>query len=165
MKEVTYIIDCLERTPVILNNLLLQIPDSLYKVRRIDNKWSIHEQVCHLAEAQNILIERFRLFEKQENPLIKSYNPPDNRSSSYYLDLDMKTELNRFSALRADMIHMLKGFDENYWKREGKHEVFAPYNTVILLTHSLNVDYAHLFSIEQLGLTKAGLEDDIMTIP
>ncbi|MGD2035328.1 MAG: DinB family protein [Bacteroidales bacterium] len=165
MKEVTYIIDCLERTPVILNNLLNQIPENLYKTRRIDNKWSIHEQVCHLTEAQKILIERFRIFKTEENPFIISYNPPNSRSSSYYLELDMKTELNKFPVLRADMILMLKGFDESYWEREGKHEVFAPYNTGILLTHALNVDYAHLFSIEQLGLTKAGFENEILTIP
>lgn len=165
MKEVNYIIECLERTPVILNNLLNQISEDLLNVRRVDNKWSIHEQVCHLVDAQKILSERFRKFEAEENPFIKSYIPPDNRSSNYYLEMDMKDELERFPGIRAQMIHMLRGFDSGYWKLEGRHEVFAPYNTQILLTHSLNVDYAHLFSIEQLGLTKPGFEDEIMTLP
>jgi len=35
----------------------------------------------------------------------------------------------------------------------------------LLLTHTLNVDYAHVFSIEQLGLTRRGLESGIMTLP
>ena len=165
MKEVTYIIDCLERTPTILLNLLNQIPENLYKIRRIENKWSIHEQVCHLVEAQNILMGRFKQFEAEENPLIKGYEPPEDRSSTYYLELNMKTELDKFPALRTEMVNMLKGFDKSYWNRKGMHDIFAPYNTKILLTHALNVDYAHLFSIEQLGLTKTEFEDNIITIP
>ena len=60
---------------------------------------------------------------------------------------------------------MLNGFDKSYWKREGSHDVFSPYNTKILLTHALNVDFAHIFSIEQLGLTKPEFENEIITIP
>ena len=165
MNTVSYIIDCLERTPAILQTLICQIPDDLYKTRRVEDKWSIHEQVCHLVEAQEILKGRFRKFEREENPLIKSYLPPEGRDSDHYLNLDMQEELEKFPVIRKEMIEMLKGFDETYWSRQGRHEAFDPYNTVILLTHSLNVDYAHLFSIEQLGLTKEGLEHEIMTIP
>ena len=164
MGDLNYVIDCLEHTPLILNNLLSQIPEDLFKIRRIDNKWCIHEQVCHLIDAQKILIERFKKFETEDNPLIKSHIPPE-RSSNYYLKMNMKDELEKFPDIRDEMILMLRGFDSSYWKLEGRHEVFEPYNTKILLTHSLNVDYAHLFSIEQLGLTKSGFEDEIMTIP
>lgn len=165
MTEVKFIIDSLERTPVILKSLLDQIPKDLFRVRRIENKWSIHEQVCHLADAQNILMERFKKFEMEENPLIKSYTPPANRSSTYYLDMNMRVEVDRFPQVRAEMIEMLRGFDLSYWSRKGMHEVFTPYNTRLLLTHTLNVDYAHMFSIEQLGLTKPEFEEGIMTVP
>jgi len=165
MKEVTSIIECLERTPIILSNLLQQIPEGLYQTRRIARKWSIHEQVCHLVEAQSILTDRFRQFETEVNPLIKSYNPAVERSPSFYLELNMQAELNKFPAIRAEMVKMLKGFDPVYWDREGRHEAFSPYNAKILLTHAINVDYAHIFSIEQLGLTKPGFENEIMTIP
>ena len=165
MTEVNYIIDCLERTPVILQNLLNQIPEELYKIKRRENKWSIHEQVCHLVDAQSISMLRFRKFEKEVNPLIISYIPPADRDSDHYLKISMEEELNRFPGLRDEMILMLREFDTTYWKLDGRHEVFTPYNTILLLTHSLNVDYAHIFSIEQLGLTKPGFEDEIMTLP
>lgn len=165
MKEVNYILDCLERTPVILNNLLDQIPEKLYKVRRIESKWSIHEQICHLIDAQHILIGRFKQFESEENPLIKAYNPPATGSSTHYSELNMKTELVKFPAIRAEMISMLRGFDNSYWERKGRHDMYSPYNTRILLTHTLNLDYAHIFSIEQLGLTKPEFENEIITIP
>ena len=121
--------------------------------------------MCHLVDAQNILIARFRQFEAEEDPLIKAYNPPTGRSFSYYPELDMKAELDKFPFVRAEMVKMLKGFDAGYWKKEGRHDAFTPYNTKILLTHTLNVDYAHIFSIEQLGLTKTEFENEIITIP
>ena len=165
MKEVNYIIDCLERTPTILRNLINHIPEDLVKIRRLEDKWSIHEQVCHLVDAQDILMGRFRQFESEDNPLIKSYTPPEGRDSDHYLQLDMHEELNKFPSIRKEMLQMLRSFDISYWQRQGRHDVFNPYNTVLLLTHSLNVDYAHMFSIEQLGLTKTGFEHEIMTIP
>ena len=165
MTEVNYMIDCLERTPVILKNLLSQIPKYLLKKERVADKWTIHEQVCHLVDAQHILTQRFRQFEQEVNPLIKSYTPPSGRSATHYLDLSFEEELNKFPVLRKDMILMLREFDEEYWRLEGRHEVFTPYNTKILLVHSLNVDYAHLFSIEQLGFTKSVFESEIITIP
>ena len=77
----------------------------------------------------------------------------------------MKVEMDKFNRLRVEMIEMLRGFDTNYWSLKGEHEIFTPYNTRLLLTHTLNVDYAHIFSIEQLGLTKTEFEDGIMTTP
>jgi hypothetical protein len=165
MKDVDYIINCLEKTPVILNHLLLQISKDLYRIRRVEGKWSIHEQVCHLVEAQKILIERFIKFEKEKKPFIRSYDPIPKRSGDYYLDMNMQNELSKFPSIRKELIKMLRSYDMGYWDLSGNHECFNPYNTRILLTHSLNVDYAHMFSIEQLGFTRAECIDNIMTIP
>lgn len=165
MHAVDATIDCLERTPTILNHLLEQIPPERFRLRRISDKWSIHEQVCHLVEAQGILSGRFTQFEEFPDPLIELYNPPVERPKDYLLSLDMDAELLRFSKIRAGMVSRLRGFPRDYWERQGRHAGFEPYNTRLLLTHALNVDYAHLFSIEQLGLTKPEFEDEIITIP
>jgi uncharacterized damage-inducible protein DinB len=165
VNEVKDVIDCLEKTPVVLNLLLSQIPDNLFRVRRVKGKWSIHEQVCHLTEAQGILIYRFRQFEEEENPLIQAYEPTEERPDTYYLDMDMTAELESFTKIRAEMTDMFRGFPAPYWEKQGRHDAFTPYNTKLLLTHALNVDYAHLFSIEQLGLTKPEFEDEILIVP
>ena len=165
MLEVNYIIDCLEKSPVILKFLLSQIPKDLIRLRRVKDKWSIHEQVCHLTKAQSILINRFKQFKNEQNPLIEVYDPPTDRSETYYLEMNMILELERFTEIRSKMVNMLRGFPEQYWNLQGRHAGFSPYNTKLLLAHSLNVDYAHLFSIEQLGLTKPEFENEILTIP
>lgn len=165
MREATTIIDCLSKTPDILEFLLSQIPSDLYRVRRLEGKWCIHEQVCHLAEAQSILIERFEQFEAEINPMIRNYIPPVDQPASHYLDMDMDVALKDFCQTREQTISMLRNVSAGYWQRQGRHEGFTPYNAMLLLTHSLNVDYAHLFSIEQLGLTRMEYENGIVTIP
>lgn len=165
MDNINKLITSLENTPYSLELLFKQIPSNRILENRIQNKWNIHEQICHLVDAQRILIERFRKFEIEENPLIKTYNPLENKPENYYLSLNLKNELENFKNLRKEMITMLNGYDSNYWEKTGEHELFSPYSTKLLLIHALNVDYVHLFSIEQLAFTKDEFSNNIITIP
>jgi uncharacterized damage-inducible protein DinB len=165
MTSIQALIENLAKTPQILNHLLAQIPEERYAIRRLSDKWSIHEQVCHLVDAQSILLERFLQFEKEKTPYIQSHHPQEERNDKYYLSFNMKKELARFPTVREKMIALLRSFPDEYWNYKGQHEAFSPYSTRLLLGHTLNVDYAHLFSIEQLGLTKEGLEHEIMVLP
>ncbi len=165
METINMIQNSLAATPKILTNLLSSIPSEKYKLQRISGKWSLHEQVCHLVDAQQILIERFKIFENEEHPHIKNYDPHSADAVDKYLKMDMNAALDSFPTIRNEMIEMLKSYPDSYWNKTGTHENFEPYGTRILLIHCLNVDYAHLFSIEQLGLTKYGKEDEIMVVP
>ena len=88
-----------------------------------------------------------------------------DRPETYYLEMNMNLELDKFTEIRSEMVVKFRGFPEEYWRLQGSHAGFTPYNTKLLLTHTLNVDYAHIFSIEQLGLTKPEFENGIITIP
>ena len=165
MQDPKPLLDCLENTPFVLKTLLDQIPQHRYKIGRVPGKWSIHEQVCHLVDAQNVLWDRFQKFADEENPLIVSYDPLAGKQDGHYLNLDMEEELENFSSKRKELLKMLRRFAPSYWNLAGRHEGFSPYSTRALLVHALNVDYAHLFSIEQLGLTKEGMEVGILSIP
>ena len=165
MERVNIIIKSLSNTPLILRNLLSTIPEEKYKLRRIPGKWSIHEQVCHLVDAQQILTDRFKLFENFETPIIKNYEPSSQHEKDKYMLMNMEHALEQFPVLRKSLIETLRAYPEKFWDKKGLHESFEPYGTRILLMHCLNVDYAHLFSIEQLGLTKPGKEKEIMTLP
>ncbi len=165
MKIIEDLLSCLEKSPKILLSLLDQIPEHRIKVRRKKEKWSIHEQVCHLVEAQDVLISRFKQFEREESPTIKPYVPGPGRSDDHYQKLDLRENLEAFKRIRFDMVEWLSSMPEDFWNKKGFHDGFSPYGSKILLTHTLNVDYAHFFSIEQLGLTKEGLEAEILTLP
>jgi hypothetical protein len=164
MESVTKIIESLEQTPDLLKGLLKDIPSNLYEVRRLENKWSIHEQVCHLVDAQAILKRRFQIFEKETRPYIPSHDPMAG-STPDYAAMNMRQQLDRFPRIRQELVNMLKKYRESYWDKKGEHEAFTPYSSKILLRHTLLVDHAHLFSIEQLGLTKDEFVDQILVVP
>jgi hypothetical protein len=165
VKHVPIIIDQLEQTPVVLGALLGQIPRSRYTEKRLPDKWTIHEQVCHLVSAQDILIERFRKFEREEKPHISSHDPARDQAEDFYLRMDFEESLARFPMVRKRMVGMLRAFPQSYWSRTGTHDAFDPYNTQLLLNHCISADYSHIFSIEQLGLTRDEHRSEIMVLP
>jgi len=165
MKQVPIIIDQLEKTPIVLLALLGHIPRHRYRERRLAGKWTIHEQVCHLVDAQEILIGRFQQFEREENPHISAHDPTGEQDDNCYLDMDLDAALARFPRIRHEMVEMLRSYSDAYWSKAGSHDQFEPYNTQLLLNHCLAADYSHIFSIEQLGLTKDGHTAEIMVLP
>lgn len=175
MTIVNSLIDGLEKTPDLLEHLIKQIPEFRLKQHRVSGKWSIHDQVCHLVDAQHILLHRFKQFEVEDHPVIKSYNPDiENPASGHpvleqagsdYEKRDLNEQLAKFREMRSSMVRQLRSYEENFWQKEATHEGFDPYNARLLLTHCLHVDFAHMFSIEQLGLTRDEFAHEIMTLP
>ena len=165
MKLYKTLIESLSKSPEILSFLVSNIPEDQITERRLKGRWSVHEQVCHLVDAQKILMGRFRQFEKEENTHIRNYDPGEEIADDYYLRMDFHACLKSFPSVRSEMIEYLEGLPETYWNKQGSHDSVTPYSSMLLLNHTLNVDFGHFFSIEQLGLTKPGLEKHILSIP
>jgi hypothetical protein len=145
------LIDVLGRTPAVLAFALDQVPADRYDRRRFEDRWSVTECVAHLVAAQQVLIDRFVRFEREDDPRIADYEPPPP-SDPRYRGEDLDDLQARFAEIRARTVTRLEGYDEGYWLRTGRHESFDPYGTKILLGHALHVDYAHLLQIERAGL-------------
>ena len=164
MKDIQHLINSLSHGPYVLNSLIELIPVDRYKQKRVPGRWSVHEQVCHLVDAQQILSERFKLFAQHEHPHIHAHEPQSEPDPDYYLAMDMQKALSDFPRIRKELVSMLNEYDDDYWLKQGTHDVFSPYSSRQLLIHTLNVDYTHFFSIEQLGFTNDGLESNILTV-
>ena len=153
MNATRVLIELLRQTPIVLEHLLAQIPGDRYDCRRSENAWGVNEWLGHLVDAQHVLIGRFAQFESEEDPLIGDYEPPP-QSDDRYRGRRCATAVSEFADLRSDTIRQLASYSEAYWDKRGRHDSFSPYGTRILLGHMLNVDHAHLFSIESAGLAK-----------
>jgi uncharacterized damage-inducible protein DinB len=151
MSTVPTLIELLSQTPIALQHLLTQIPPDRHNVRRVETQWSVKEWLCHLIDAQDVLMARFTQFETTDDPLVADYEPPPE-SDTRYSDREFAAAVAEFADVRAASIDKLRNYDEAFWTKGGRHQSFSPYSTQTLLGHMLNVDYAHLFSIEQIGL-------------
>ena len=155
MKEdIKRIIGCLEQTPLILEHFLLEIPREVLKKKRIKNKWSIHEHVCHLVEAEQMIFARFQDFYTLNVLKFHPYLPDKTVSSNHFLEVDLKKSLEDFKNLRASLIELVKTFDDSIWLKKAKHPEYYKYDAYILLRHTLMHDHFHMYRIEELWLTK-----------
>jgi len=154
MDDIDYILSCLQKTPLILKNLLKNIPIEVLKTRRIPKKWSIHEHVCHLAQAEAMIIERFEQFKTIDYPTFNPYLPGKTVSADGLIDRDMQIEMEEFNKLRGTLLDLVSSFDNTVWSKPAKHPQYTEYDAYILLRHTLMHDHFHMYRIEELWLTK-----------
>lgn len=124
MNDTKEIMHCLEQIPEILKNLIASIPKELLKKQRKPGKWTIHEHACHIVTVQQMLIDRFKLFLAEKEPIIKPYihgttDPDDN-----LLDLNLTSTLYRFPKLRSELIDIARTFSEEHWTRKAIHSEY-----------------------------------------
>ena len=154
MRDIDLLIQGLASTPEILENLLADIPVEKLKQERIKNKWTIHEHVCHIAQAEEMIYNRFNEFNQKVTPQFNAYLPGKTVETSGFIYLDAKDELEHFKTERAKTLHLIKNFSLDMWERKACHEEYREYGAYILLRHVLMHDFFHMYRIEEMWLTK-----------
>ncbi|MCE9498967.1 MAG: DinB family protein [Leptospira sp.] len=153
MNDRDQIVSCLESSPIILRNLIKSVPESILKVKRIRNKWSAHEHACHLAEAQPMMISRFKRFRDEENITIQPYIPGKTTPAGELMEKNLEDSLNMFATLRTQLLSLIRNLDSSIWVKKISHPEYIEYNPYIFLRHILMHDYVHMYRIEELWLT------------
>ena len=153
MRMTSALIDSLARSPAILTDMLQDIPEGALKLRRKPGKWSIHENACHLAASDQMILERFQRFSHERHPTFKLYLPGTTVEDNL-MDADMDVSMRDFSQSRKAMVELLRTFDDAQWSNAATHPEYALYNPYILLRHTLMHDHFHMYRIEELWLTR-----------
>ena len=154
MRLTTTMINALSHSPAILADMLRDIPADLRKQHRRPGKWSIHEHTCHLAQADLMILERFRTFAREEHPVFTLYLPGTTVEDNL-MDLDLEEQMASFTHSRATMVELLNSYSSNVWERSAEHPEYTQYSPYILLRHTLMHDHFHMYRIEELWLTRA----------
>ncbi len=154
MSENDRIINCLEQSPFILQELIRKVPKAILKEHRRIGKWSIHENACHLAQAEDMILNRFRIFKKEDRPHFKPYLPDKIVETRELIDMNLQTELSRYELLRSELVNLVLTFRKKDWQKSASHPEYKVYNPIILLRHTLMHDHFHMYRIEELWLTK-----------
>ncbi len=151
--DINHIINGLEQSPIILNNLLSQIPPKLIMEQRIKSKWSIHEHACHVATGdQSGFIDRFRQFLNESQPRITPLSG-ESFPADHLLKMDLNEALAKFFEKRKELISLVKSADASIWSKKAEHPEYYDYTPYIMLRHRLMHDHYHLYRIEELWLT------------
>lgn len=129
-------------------------PESNLKRRPQPGRWSVHEHACHLAAVEPLFFERLNLMLSRPHPTVVPYDPSEADQAGALLELDLGTQLRRFTDERARLVQRLSSLSTDDWSRSADHPQYAPYSIAIMFRHVLMHDMLHAYRMEELALKR-----------
>ena len=155
MRDIEDLLEGMRRTPKILSEFVLAVPENKIDLRRGEGFWTVAEHVSHLAQVQPMLLDRFQRFMNEDHPEFVPYIPgngadePDTPPR-----MNMNAALDQFAHCRKNQLLLLEDAQEITWQKMAKHPEYENYSLYILTRHTLMHDYWHMYRMEELWLTK-----------
>ncbi len=139
-------------TPDRLKAALAGVPKKLLAWRPAPGKWSIHEIVCHMRDAERLgYLHRYREILTKDNPTFPDVDGDALALERQYRRLNLRDVLRDWRAARRECLAVLKKVKANQWTRMGTHKTAGPMSLeIVLLRQALGNDEAHLVQIEQI---------------
>jgi len=155
MADVPDLLAGLRTTPRILREFVRTIPKDRLDLRRGEGFWTIAEHVIHLAEVQQMLLDRFQRFMKEEHPVFIPFLPGKaEEGAAAPARPNMADALPQFEQYRSKQLSLLENADSEIWQRTASHPEYDQYSLYILTRHVLMHDHWHMYRMEELWLTK-----------
>jgi hypothetical protein len=115
--------------PALLRAVLDKAPREAHKWRPTENAWSVHEIVCHCADAEMNAAMRIRYLVAEEKPLIVGYDQDHWAKSFVYHAANLYTALGVVEAVRAHTTDLLRRLPAAAWLASGTHTESGTYST------------------------------------
>jgi hypothetical protein len=116
--------------------------------RPADDRWSVLEIVCHLADAELLASARIRRIITQDRPRLWGYQQEQWASALGYRQRRIETVTTRFVLLRRENAELIQGLAAEGWQRTGQHDVDGTFTLEQLIDDYLTHTAKH---IEQIG--------------
>jgi hypothetical protein len=136
-------------TPDRLKVALAGVPKKLLAWRPAPGKWSIHEIVCHMRDAERLgYLHRYTEILTKDNPTFPDVDGDALALERRYRRLNLRDVLRDWRAARRECLAVLKKVKANQWTRMGSHETAGPMSlNTVLQRQALGNDEAHLIQI------------------
>lgn len=139
-------------TPERLKAALAGVPRKLLTWRPAPGKWSIHEIVCHMRDAERMgYLYRYTTMLTEDNPRLPDVDGDKLALEQQYPRLALREVLKDWRAARKEVLAILKKVKPAQWARIGTHETAGPMSLeTVLQRQAQGNDEAHLGQIEQI---------------
>jgi hypothetical protein len=136
----------LEKTPIVFETLLTDLPTELLHWKPAPDRWSISEVLAHLEDSERVLSERARRLVKEDSPALKEYEQP----AGDYLRGSATEHLARFTAIRRDTLIFLRALSAAAGARTGSHSKIGTITLAEMLNEWASHDLGHLRQIAEI---------------
>ena len=139
-------------TPDRLKATLAGVSKKLAMWRPAPGKWSIHEIVCHMRDAERLgYLRRYTEILAKDNPTFPDVDGDALALEGQYRRLNLREVLRDWRAARKECLAVLKKVKGAQWTRIGTHETAGPMSLeTVLRRQALGNDEAHLVQIENI---------------
>ena len=136
-------------TPERLKAALAGVPKKLLTWRPAPGKWSMHEIVCHMRDAERLgYLHRYTEILAKDNPTFPDVDGDALALERQYRRLNLREVLRDWRAARKESLAIVKKVKTDQWLRVGTHELAGPMSLeAILQRQALGNDEAHLAQI------------------
>jgi len=145
-------LEIIRSTPDRLKAALAGVPRKLLTWRPAPGKWSIHDIVCHMRDAERDgYLYRYRRLLAEDNPTFPDVDGDKLALERQYGRMNLREAVRDWRAARKEVLALLKKIRPEQWQRIGTHESLGPMSLeIILKRQALGNDEAHLGQIEHI---------------
>jgi hypothetical protein len=119
-------------------------------------KWSIKDNIAHLAKYQTVFIDRINRITSGKNPLFESYVAEKDAAFPEWQKWDLQTLMDRLYADRQLIFTLVNGYSCTQIETTGKHQRFGEMTVVQWTEFFLLHEAHHLYTIFQLTQSSVG---------
>jgi hypothetical protein len=159
-------LEMLRSTPERLKTALAGVSRKVLGWRPAPGKWSIHEIVCHMRDAERLgYLHRYGVILQQENPTFPDVDGDLLAQERQYRRMNLREVLRDWRAARKECLGLLKKVKADQWARVGTHETLGSMSLEsILQRQAIGNDEAHLGQIEQIK-KRSGIFEKLRETP
>jgi hypothetical protein len=127
-RERNVLIETYAAGPARLREALAAVPEKARKWRPRRGKWSVHEIVCHCADAETNGAARIRYLLAEPSPLLVAYDQDAWAKRLDYHEQPLQPALQTVEAVRATTSALIRRLPKSAWSKKGRHTESGTYS-------------------------------------
>ena len=107
--------------PARLRRAVGHVPEAVLTWRPGPGEWSVHEIVCHCADAETNAAARIRYLTAEREPLVLGFDQAAWATAFDYHEHPLNLALAAVDAVRANTTALIRRLPEAAWAKAGRH--------------------------------------------
>jgi DinB superfamily len=145
----------LEKTPILLETMLRDLPQALLLWKPAPERWSIAEVLGHLADIEGVYADRTRRIVTEDTPTLERYDATGTVVTGDYARGSAAEILAYFTKTRRATVILLRSIPADSGERDAIHSELGNITLHQMLSEWASHDLGHLRQIAELYRARA----------
>ena len=145
----------IEKTPILLETMLRDLPEELVRWKPSAERWSIAEVLGHLADIEMVYADRTRRIVTEDTPTLQKFDAAGTVVVGDYVRGSGSENLACFIKTRRSTVILLRSIPPDSGEREATHSELGNITLHQMLSEWASHDLGHLRQIAELYRARA----------